>query len=331
MIWTNNRRVFSLASRVYGRIYKIRRDLYHYQLRKKSISREVFLQDIKHALENKIGYAAGKIGLSQKHWLYYPILLRKNTNRQIIEHFEEALIFHGLKQSGIFPASPEYYLHYNDFYVKHLKNIDCLGLFFDHIEMEKQIIKFYRLDKKIIHYIDQEPDRSIPSNDDNCYLKYFREKNILLICPFAELLKERATKEIFEGVWSKTGKKWFYPKKVEALEFPYGFSVETHEKYNSAIDLFHFITRKMKKIEFDIALIAAAGLAIPLASYVKNLGKVGIDLGGHLQILFGVLGKRWRSEAFRDWRRLYFNEYWIDMPSKYKPKEEDVCDGGAYW
>jgi hypothetical protein len=30
-------------------------------------------------------------------------------------------------------------------------------------------------------------------------------------------------------------------------------------------------------------------------------------------------------------RRNYFNEHWIDMPAHYKPKETDMCDGGAYW
>jgi hypothetical protein len=53
---------------------------------------------------------------------------------------------------------------------------------------------------------------------------------VLLICPFANLLKNRATREIFEGVWSKFGKKWFYPQSIDAIEFPYGFTKETQQK-----------------------------------------------------------------------------------------------------
>jgi len=59
------------------------------------------------------------------------------------------------------------------------------------------------------------------------------------------------------------------------------------------------------------------------------MGKIGIDLGGHLQVVFGVTGKRWRKRE--TWRTQVFNDYWIDMPAKYKPKEPDVCDSGAYW
>ena len=150
-----------------------------------------------------------------------------------------------------------------------------------------------------------------------------------MICPFGDLLKERATKEIFEGVWSKTGKKWFYPQAVDSVEFPYGFAKETHEKYPTVIDLFEFIMGKITAKDFDIALIAAGGLSIPIASTIKNMGKVSIDLGGHLQFLFGVIGKRWRNREEN--KRDYFNEWWIDMPVKYKPKETDVCDAGAYW
>jgi hypothetical protein len=59
------------------------------------------------------------------------------------------------------------------------------------------------------------------------------------------------------------------------------------------------------------------------------MGKLAIDLGGHLQIVFGVVGQRWRNMS--DMKEKYFNEYWIDMPVRYKPKETNVCDNGAYW
>ena len=86
--------------------------------------------------------------------------------------------------------------------------------------------------------------------------------------------------------------------------------------------------RQIEQKSFGVALIAAGGLSIPIASTIKNMGKVAIDLGGHLQFLFGVIGQRWRTEENR---RNIFTEWWIDMPEKYKPKEINVCDNGAYW
>jgi hypothetical protein len=279
-------------------------------------------------VETKKGYAIGKIGKTAQYMMYYQMLLSKEKNRAKLKEFEKGLEFNCLKQQGIFPVNNGFYLRYNQFYSQHVKNIDCLGICY--IPRELEIIKYYQLmSNNLIFYPDQEPDRSSPSNDNNCYLQYFNNKKILIICPFADLLKERAAREIFEGVWSKTGKKWFYPKKIDSLEFPYGFSSETHKMFPTAIDLFEYITSQIDRKDFDIALIGAAGLAIPLASYVKNIGKIGIDLGGALQFFFGVLGKRWRN--WPTWNEIYYNEYWIDMPSRYIPKETGVCDNGAYW
>ena len=50
-------------------------------------------------------------------------------------------------------------------------------------------------------------------------------------------------------------------------------------------------------------------------------------------MLFGVLGKKWKK--LDDWRAVYYNDHWIDMPSQYRPQEREVCfeddEPGAFW
>lgn len=323
-----------LKNKVFSKIKKVlfelkrQRVILSYKLSFKVINKKDFIDELKKAIENGIGYATGKIGQCQEHLMYYQIILHNEKNQEKVKEFEKSLSFHGIKQTGIFPDNLGFYLSYNDFYINHVRNIDCLGICY-YLPYEYEILKYYKLKNRLIYFIDQEPDRSSPNNENKCYLRYFRDKKILIICPFAELLRARANGEIFERVWSKTDKKWFYPKSVEALEFPYGFSSETQKSFSNAINLFNHITAELDKRDFEIALIAAAGLAIPLASYVKTKGKIAIDLGGHLQILFGVIGKRWRQ--WESWKMRYFNDWWIDMPPELKPKETDVCDNGAYW
>jgi len=207
-------------------------------------------------------------------------------------------------------------------------NLDCLGICYR--PWEREIIRHYGLRNKLIYYPYQQTDVKSAGTERDCYLPHFRRKKLLLICPFAGILKERATQEIFEGVWSCAGrKKWFFPEAVDALEFPYGFAEETHKQYCTVIDLFEHIIGEIEKRDFDVALIGAGGLAVPLASYVKNMGRIAIDLGGHLQVLFGVLGKRYRRWRWDAWES---NPWCIDMPAAYRPKEADeVCDHGAYW
>jgi glycosyltransferase GT-like protein len=317
------KRVLPVSVKRYGREFV--EPIARMRLKASTISRQEYLADIRSAIDNGRGYAAAKIGASQKCWMYYPIFLQRYDAAARRDEFEEELIFHSLRQEGLFPAAPAFYLEFNQLYIEHVRNLDCLGICLQPAFQELEIIHYYGLNNKLIYYPLQEP----ASTDGNCYLPAFRDKRMLIVCPFAGVLQQRARQEIFEGVWQKTGKKWFHPASVEALEFPYGFASDTHRRYATVLDLFDEIVGRIEKCDFDVALIGAGGLAIPIASHIKGMGKVAIDLGGHLQIVFGVIGQRWRQ--FEDMKRNYFTEHWIDMPPRYKPQETDVCDGGAYW
>jgi hypothetical protein len=327
----NNFAPYRITRKVLHRIRYIDKDIYKARLKRLTLRKKDFIDSIKSALDENKSYASGKLGYSEELFMYYPILLGKKINRAGTQTFENELFFHFLNQEGLFPGTPSFMLDFAKFYVEQIRKLDFLGLCF--VPRELEILKHYQLKNKFVYLLDQEPDRSTPDNPEKCYLQYFRDKKILIICPFAGILKERATREIFEGVWSRTGKKWFYPASIDALEFPYGFSKETQKRYATALDLLDSIKNEIAHRDFDVALIAAAGLAIPIAAYAKDIGKMGICLGGHLQAVFGVIGKRWWN--MDDWKRDYFNSYWINVPERYKPRELSegmaVCDNGDYW
>ena len=53
---------------------------------------------------------------------------------------------------------------------------------------------------------------------------------------------------------------------------------------------------EISKLDFDIALIGCGGYGIPLAGFIYDkLKKPAIQIGGGLQLLFGVMGKRWEN------------------------------------
>jgi hypothetical protein len=293
-----------------------------------TVSRRQFLDEVRAAIEGSRGYAVGKIGKSNQVAMYYPLFLQQEHDAETRRAYERDLAFSSLQQTGIFPNDPEFCLSFNEFYMEQVRNIDSLGICYNHPH-ELEIIKHYRLSNNLIFYPEQEPDRSRPNNDANCYLPSLRDRKLLIVCPFAKFLAGRANEALFERVWSKTGKRWFHPRNVDALEFPYGFSRDTHAKYPTAFELLEDIKTEILKRDFDVALIGAAGLAIPIASFVKRLGKVGLDLGGALQFFFGVQAKRWQD--WEHFKRDYFNEYWEYVPAEYTPKETDVCDQLAYW
>src|SRR5499426_3612070 len=170
------------------------------------ISKADFIHELRTAIERQTGYATGKIGATAQYMVSYEMFLDTESDKTKIREFESGLERACLKQQGIYPVDNEFYRQYSKFYIYHAKNLDTLGICYYSGEVE--ILKYYRLNNKLIYYVNQEPERS----EENCYLPYFRDKRLLIVCPFGDILKSQATKEIFEGVWSKTGKKWFYPK-----------------------------------------------------------------------------------------------------------------------
>lgn len=98
--------------------------------------------------------------------------------------------------------------------------------------------------------------------------------------------------------------------------------------YSSWFDALDHMKREISKIDFEVALIGAGAYGIPLASYVKSIGKQAIHMAGNLQILFGIRGKRW--DNFPQYVK-YFNEYWVYPLEHETPQNKDLVEGGSYW
>lgn len=274
------------------------------------------------------GFAAGKLGFSEQYLLNYPRVLATVSDPRAIRAYELGFRAHLERQLGVYPCSPQFMHEFVARYARDLRELDAIGVFGTRIE--HALAEFHRLPGALIPYKLMEPDRSSPSDDAACFLPLFRDRRLLIVAPFADLLRDRANERTFESVWSQTGKRWFHPAQVESFEFPYGFDPATQARFPTALDLCDWICARIDALQFDVALIAAGGLANPIAARIKRSGRIGISLGGHLQVLFGVLGQRWRSRE--SWARRYFNDAWIDMPKRYRPPNwEQLTDGGAYW
>lgn len=81
--------------------------------------------------------------------------------------------------------------------------------------------------------------------------------------------------------------------------------------------------------EFDVCLIGAGAFGVPLAAFVKSLGKVSVHMGAAAQILFGIRGKRWEEHA-PEVANL-FNEHWVRPLPEEHPRNFKSHEGGAYW
>jgi hypothetical protein len=85
----------------------------------------------------------------------------------------------------------------------------------------------------------------------------------------------------------------------------------------------------MSNTKFDICLIGAGPYGMPLCAHAKALGKKGIVMGGSLQNLFGIRGKRWEKHV-PEVVTLY-NDYWVRVSDEETKKGSMSIEGGCYW
>ena len=102
--------------------------------------------------------------------------------------------------------------------------------------------------------------------------------------------------------------------------------------HNDWYETFVLMCKDIKEIDFDIALLGCGGYGLPLCNFIKTkLNKSAIYIGGGLQLLFGVMGKRWENIPM--WKKII-----SENNCKFiRPSEDEICmnsntiEGGCYW
>ncbi|WP_156943896.1 hypothetical protein [Roseivivax isoporae] len=85
---------------------------------------------------------------------------------------------------------------------------------------------------------------------------------------------------------------------------------------------------EIAKRDFDVALIGAGSYGMPLAGFVRDMGRKAIHFGGKMQLAFGILGARWENNPnYKD----AFRFGWIRPHPSEIPKLHQRVDASSYW
>jgi hypothetical protein len=110
---------------------------------------------------------------------------------------------------------------------------------------------------------------------------------------------------------------------ISFIKMPY--SLAYNKPHNNWIETYDSVVKQINNIDFDIALVSAGGYGMLFCDYIyTELNKSAIYIGGPLQCYFGIRGKRY--DEFN-----IYNEYWINIEEKDKPKNYTLVEGGCYW
>ena len=157
---------------------------------------------------------------------------------------------------------------------------------------------------------------------DNPWTEKLKDKNILIIHPFKETIDKQLL--IKDKIWQNKNvlpdATYITYKSIQSI----GGSGPHKDWYES----FDIMCKDISKIDFDVALLGCGSYGLPLANYIKNLGKSAVYIGGGLQLYFGIKGKRWENS--QDITKFY-NDYWTRANTNETPNTSNMVEGGCYW
>lgn len=202
--------------------------------------------------------------------------------------------------------------------IESMKYCDLLGVWYN--QMENWFCRQYMPQESVLthRYTYDFWNYSIP------FTSALEGKKVLIIHPYEESIRKQYQRR--EKIYPNTNiLPQFELQIVKAVQ-----TIGNHkdERFHSWFEALEYMYNEAMQKDFDVALIGCGAYGFPLAAKLKASGKMAIHMGGVLQILFGIKGKRW--DVLPDIASKY-NEYWIRPNENETVDMKEQIEGGCYW
>jgi hypothetical protein len=159
------------------------------------------------------------------------------------------------------------------------------------------------------------------------WTKSLKGKKVLVVHPFAQTIESQYKKR--ELLFKENLLPSFQLQTIQAVQSIAG----TQTQFTDWFEALDYMKSEIDKRDYDICLIGCGAYGFPLAAHVKRMGKMAIHMGGSLQLLFGIKGKRWENLKYHpiyNYAEL-INEHWVYPSESEKPQNADSVEGSCYW
>lgn len=222
--------------------------------------------------------------------------------------------------SGFFPADDKSLDMFSELFLRNVKETDALGVWFT--QYEHVICNSWCPNAKLIDFICLEPFRF-----PNPWSSRLAGRKVLVVHPFIDSIRKQFEEKRTLLFADPDVLPDFELNTVKAVQSIAGSKVG----FATWFDAYQYMCDEIAKVDFDICLIGAGAYGLPLAAFVKSLGKQAIHMGGSTQLLFGIKGKRWEEHEHADSTAKLFNEHWVRPLESETPTNKDIVDKGCYW
>ncbi len=231
------------------------------------------------------------------------------------------------RNAGFFPTRTELLPRFLGVYEEAARDIDCLAIWnFEQGRwaMEERMFRDYSPNAALVSI------RSLESwLHPDPWTYALRGKRVLVVHPFEKSIRQQYAKRasLFED-------KRILPEFESLLTLKAVQSVAGNPTpFETWFEALESMRSDIKRIEFDVALIGAGAYGMPLAGFVKKLGKKAVHMGGVTQILFGIIGRRWERPIPGGYPPLtrFMNDLWARPLPEETPSGFESVGGGSYW
>jgi hypothetical protein len=271
-------------------------------------------------VQNGRPLAAGKVGDTEMEVLVKYERADRDPERffrSISEGHELELLY---LNCGVFPKRQDVLMSWAERYLDSLAQVDLLGVW--HNAGEREIVAKYAPQATLTGIRALEP-----YYHDRPWSSALAGKNVAVVTPFARTIADQYAR--YRGADLFPDKPSVLPDfelTVVRAPFSAGLQPPVHQDWHAALD---DLQQSIRAVSFDVCLIGAGAWSLPLCSFIRErLGRPALHLGGALQILFGVRGKRWDRHPVI---KLLFNDNWTRPLPDETPRRQWRNDGGAYW
>lgn len=228
------------------------------------------------------------------------------------------------QNAGFFPPETPYLEKFCSIMIEDIPQVDILGSWLD---MEQDLKDdLCGVTKVNLHLLE-------PFWSETPWTKALEGKKVLIVHPFSKTIEQQYRKR--EYLFENNLLPEFEIKTIRAVQSIASESVP-FEDWFQALD---WMKSEIDRQDYDICLIGCGAYGFPLAAHVKRKGKKAFHLGGSLQLLFGISGKRWDNPGygFKQWGlpagsyTSLVNEYWVRPDTNERPIGISKVENGCYW
>lgn len=275
-------------------------------------------------LEKNEPFFISRLGIGDETHISLEYLLTNKINPKFLNK--------NINLNGVYSKSDKLN-DYEDFckkYLDSIKNSNYIACFTFNsrniIKIQNFFINKYSL--KILHSRVLEPFYCCLENEKP-WSNYLINKKVLIISPFVHSFQKQINNNF--QIFKDLSKKLF----LDGQEFVFYKSYQTiagNHLHNNWLETYNLMINDIKDIKFDIALVSCGAYGLPICNFIKTeMNKSAIYIGGGLQLLFGVMGKRWENNEM-------WNKIIKENDTKFiKPSGDEIIqnnktiENGCYW